>query len=132
MDYLIALISSGKGTWGEVANLIKVKKWKKVFIICNNFTYDKFTSDYDYVEKLKINDRDLKNSIKNLSEKFKEIDEMEVALNINSGTGKEHMIVIQSILKAGLSFKFVILEDKKLKILDVYENNLIYDYENLL
>jgi len=133
MNYLIAIISSGKGTWSEVSNLMNKGTWKKVFIITNDFTDEKFTVNKSNVEKVRINDRDFENSVKKLSKLFKEsIQDMEVALNITSGTGKEHMIVINSILEAGLSFKFAVIEDNKVKILDLISNEMVYDYENLL
>ncbi|MBS3159928.1 hypothetical protein J4436_04010 [Candidatus Woesearchaeota archaeon] len=43
--------------------------------------------------------------IKNLKEKIKDT---EVALNLYSGTGKEHMAILSAILKLGLSLRMII------------------------
>lgn len=34
---LIALLSSGKGTWGQVAGLMKKGEWEKVILIGDSF-----------------------------------------------------------------------------------------------
>ena len=39
----------------------------------------------------------------------------EVAVNIDSGTGKEHTALITALLKLGLAFRFVLLENDKIK-----------------
>ena len=36
MVTLVALLSSGKGTWGQVNSLIKLAKWDKIYLICKN------------------------------------------------------------------------------------------------
>lgn len=132
MKNLITIVSSGKGTWKEVATLLNKGEWEKVYLVCNDFTHDKFTVENKNVEKIKIDDKDFNKSIENLTKTFQGIEEMEVALNITSGDGTEHMMIIQAILKAGLSFKFVRAIEGRLKVMDVISNKIIQDYENLI
>ncbi len=131
MRFLVVLISSGKGTWSEPASIINKGDWENVFLVVNEFTKDKFTISKKH-DLIVIDERDFKGSIDKLKSSFSKIDDVEVALNITSGSGREHMMVIQALMKAGLSFKFVVHENKKLKVLDPFENEILMDYENLI
>lgn len=131
MVSLIALISSGKGSWGQVNSLISSGKWDKVYLLCNSFAYEKFEIDPQKAIKLKIDFDKIQFSYKKLSEFFKkEINDFEVALNLYSGTGLEHMCVISSLLKAGLGIRFVYLEDKEVKEFEILEENYNLEEEN--
>ncbi len=43
----------------------------------------------------------------------KEIDDFEIALNIVSGSGKEHMAILAAVLKLGLAIRFITFENNK-------------------
>jgi len=45
MNILVALISSGKGTWNQVSQLIKANNWNHVYLVCNDFGYSNFNVD---------------------------------------------------------------------------------------
>ena len=108
MTSLIVLISSGKGTWTGGISLINSQNWEKVYVICNSFSYDKFNLKLPNIIKLKFDERNLTKTISNLAKFFKsEIKDFEVALNITSGTGLEHMAILTSILRSGLGVRFV-------------------------
>ena len=93
MTTLIALISSGKGTWLEVKNLINSSKWDKVYLIANDFSYKNFEIDQNIALKLKFDEKNLNESFNKLSTFFKNsIKDFEVALNLSSGSGMEHML----------------------------------------
>ena len=116
MTTLIALISSGKGTWSEVLALIKAEKWEKVYLICNEFSYKNFNIDQRIALKLKYNEKNMIEDFDKLSDFFKKnIQDFEIALNLTSGTGIEHMALTSSILKAGLGIRFVYFKENELK-----------------
>jgi len=106
MKVIIALLSTGKGTWTEVINILKSEEWNKIFIITNDFGKEKFS--FPNVEFIIC---DFNNSIDeiraSITEKLKGIPETEVAVNISSGTGKEHTALISAVLKAGLGPRLV-------------------------
>lgn len=110
MTELVACLSSGKGTWGHVSHLIQKEKWDKIILITNEFGKENFNKDektelilIDFNRGLK----DLRDDIYNqLKEKIKGT---EVALNIVSGTGKEHMALLSALLKLGLGIRLVAL-----------------------
>lgn len=106
---LVACLSSGKGTWGHVGRLIQEGEWNNVFLITNEFGKENFSSQKK-VEFILIDEKksiaDIREEIfKNLKNKVSN----EVALNLVSGTGKEHMAIISSLLKLGCGLVFIAL-----------------------
>jgi hypothetical protein len=123
MTSLIVSLSTGKGTWIKVMELINLQEWDKIFIICNEFAKEKFKTSKN-AEYIIINEEnpinEISNTIKNaLNNK---IDDFEIALNIDSGSGKEHMALISSLLKLGLSLRFVSVENNKIIEITPYNN----------
>lgn len=108
MVSLIALISSGKGTWGQVLELVRLGKWDRVFLICSDFAFDKFEIDPTKAVKLRFDERRPEEEVARLAKFFRgEVSDFEVALNLTSGSGFEHMAVLSSVLRAGLGVRFV-------------------------
>ena len=105
---LVALLSSGKGTWSQVAGVINQGEWDKIILIGDNFA-KKFTSEKDF-EFIEINSSrimDLKNEVhKKLQGKIKGT---EVALTVASGTGREHMALISALLTVPVGIRFTAL-----------------------
>ena len=106
---LIALLSSGKGTWGQVAGLINRGEWDKVILLG-----DSFASSFKAEKPSEFIRLDLtKPTIevkKEIIEKLKgKIDGMEVALSIASGSGKEHMSLISALIDLPVGIKFTVL-----------------------
>jgi len=105
---LIALLSSGKGTWGQVAGLIKQGEWDSIILVGNDFA-KKFTCEKKH-EFIEIQDNNIKEMKKEILEKLKnKIKGTEVALSIASGIGKEHMAVISALLSIPVGIRFVVL-----------------------
>ncbi len=106
---LVSLLSSGKGSWGQVSGLIKRGEWDNIFLIGNDFA-KKFNTEekHEFIE-VDTGKRivDLK---KEILEKLKgKIKGTEVALSIASGTGKEHMALISALLSLPVGIRFVVL-----------------------
>ncbi len=116
MTDLIACLSTGKGTWGEVKKIIELQDWDKIFLITNEFGKEKFSSEKD-VHFILVNS--LNDSAEEMTEKIKnylgKIYNTEVALNLTSGTGKEHMAIISAIIKSGLGFRLIVVEGEEIK-----------------
>lgn len=106
---LIACLSSGKGTWGHVNRLIEDKEWENIYLITNEFGKENFHTEKK-VDLILVNSsqglRELRNEIESqLKDKLK----IEVALNIVSGTGKEHMAIVSALLKLGVGIRLIAL-----------------------
>jgi prefoldin subunit 5 len=105
---LVALLSTGKGTWAQVAGVINHGEWDKVILIGNDFA-KKFKTDQasEFIEYKTSRLTELKEE---LSKKLKgKIKGTEVALSIASGSGKEHMALISALLSLPVGIRFTAL-----------------------
>ena len=116
MTSLIALLSSGKGTWAHVEQLIEKQEWDSIFLITDDFGVQKFQPkkpvNYIIIDSNKFL-KDLTEDIRKQLEN--KIPDTEVALNIISGTGKEHMATLSAILKLGLGIRLTALTPDGIK-----------------
>ncbi len=106
---LIALLSSGKGTWAQISGLIKYGEWDKIILLGDDFA-KQFTAEKPF-EFIRI---DLNKKLKDLKEEFQQklkgkIDGTEVALSIASGDGKEHMALISALINLPVGIRFAAL-----------------------
>jgi hypothetical protein len=106
---LIALLSSGQGTWGQISGLIKRGEWEKIILIGPDYA-SKFTSEKP-IEFITINpDANVKELKEDIQNKIKDkISGMEIALSIASGSGKEHMALISALLSIPVGVRFTVL-----------------------
>lgn len=106
---LVALLSTGKGSWGQVSGLMKHGEWDNIIVLGDEFGTG-FTHDKKF-EFIKI---DLNNKIRELKDEFSKklkgkIKGTEVALSIASGDGKEHMALISALLGLPVGIRFAAL-----------------------
>ncbi len=104
---LIALLSSGKGSWGQVSGLIKHGDWDKVIVLGDDFA-KQFSVTGKQIDFIKV---DLSKRLRDLKSEFLEklkpkINDTEVALTIASGSGKEHMALISALLSVPTGIRF--------------------------
>jgi len=106
---LVALLSSGKGTWAQVAGLSARGEWDSIILVGSEFA-EKFTLDKKH-DFIKVNtSQNLKELKDELVNKLKpKIKGTEVALSIASGTGKEHMALISALLSIPVGVRFTAL-----------------------
>ena len=106
---LVALLSTGKGTWAQVSGLMKYGEWEKIILIGGDFA-KQFTHDekFDFI-KVDL-DKKLKDLRDDLSKKLKgKINGTEVALSLASGDGKEHMALISALINLPVGIRFAAL-----------------------
>jgi hypothetical protein len=106
---LIALLSSGKGTWAQISGLITYGEWDKVIVLG-----DDFAKDFKHEKPFEFIKIDLNKKIKELRDEFKEklkgkINGTEAALSIASGDGKEHMALISALINLPVGIRFAAL-----------------------
>ena len=114
MPSLVVNVSTGKGTWMEVNKLIDAFEWEKIFVITNDFGKQNFKAKKQF-ELIQINpdNSSLQQLTQQLTDALKgKISDFEAALNISSGSGKEHMAIITALIKNGCGFKLVTVNDK--------------------
>ena len=106
---LVALLSTGKGSWGQVSGLLKYGEWDNIVILGSEFA-QKFTSEKRF-EFIKVDlDKKLEDLKKEFMEKLRgKIKGTEVALSIASGEGKEHMALISALINLPVGLRFAAL-----------------------
>src|SRR3989344_1557949 len=120
MPTLIACLSTGKGTWSEVNRIIQSQEWSKVFLITNQFGKENYTPGKNTELVLVESFPDTPTTIitdqikKQLKDK---IADFEVALNFASGSGKEHMALLEAVLQLGLNFRLITLNKNNVEVL---------------
>ncbi len=105
---LVALLSSGKGTWGQVSGLIKQQEWDNIILVGDSFAR-KFSVDkkHEFVEFRQ--DSLVKMKMEIMGKMKGMIKGTEVALSIASGDGKEHMALISALLSLPVGIRFTAL-----------------------
>ena len=108
MPTLLACLSTGKGTWSEVNKIMQSQPWDKVFLITNNFGKENFTPPQnaelvviDTFQETALMVDQIKKQLKD------QIHDFEIALNFASGSGKEHMALLEAVMEMGLNFRLV-------------------------
>ncbi len=109
MTELVACLSTGKGSWAELYQLIKAAPWEKIILVTNDFGKEKFDRSAGNVEFVVISPE---KPIAELTEDIRKeiasrIKGLEVALNVVSGSGKEHMALIAALIRLGVGFRLV-------------------------
>ena len=108
MTELVALLSTGEGSWAQVAGIIKQGDWENIILLGSEFAKKfQIDRDHEFIELTKSRLVELKEEIR---EKLKgKIRGTEVALSIASGDGKEHMALISALLSIPVGVRFTAL-----------------------
>jgi hypothetical protein len=95
---LVAFAGKDRENWGQISALVSRGEWSKVVIVKNK-AVENYENPLD-AKVIAINcDKPLVELKKEMMEKLKqELGELEVALSIASGNGKEHMALISALL----------------------------------
>ena len=109
MTDLVAVLSTGKGTWGHVAQLVKDSRFETIFLITNAFGKEKFTAPANAQFVVVDPQKPLQELVSDIYGGLKDkIHDTEVAFNFISGSGKEHMAVLSALLRLGLGIRLVV------------------------
>ena len=107
MADLIAVLSTGKGTWGHVNGLINGEEWNKIYLLTNDFGKDTFKAN-EKTELIVLNFNDkVEDLAKDMEAKLKDKVSGEVGVNFISGAGKEHMALVSALMKLGVGFRLM-------------------------
>ncbi len=107
MSSLVAVLSSGKGTWTQINALIKTHNWNNIYLITNDFGKENFKSEklaqfilVDMRKNTKLLRDDI---IKELKGKL----DGDVGFNMSSGIGEEHMAALSALLNLGVGIRII-------------------------
>ncbi len=115
MTSLIACLTTGKGGWAHVSELMASTDWEKTYLITNDFGVQNFKSTKSF-EFIVINpDASLADIKEKIMAQLKgKIKDLEVAVNLASGAGKEHMALLSVVLSLGLGARIVEIENGRM------------------
>ncbi|MDD4877503.1 MAG: hypothetical protein PHO02_00520 [Candidatus Nanoarchaeia archaeon] len=115
MTDLIACLSTGKGTWLEVSKIMKAADWTHIYLIAPKFSMENFKHDKKF-EFVEINpDGEIEDMKKTIVEKLTNKLDIDTAISIVSGTGREHMAVISAALTLGAGIRLVSLKNNNME-----------------
>ncbi len=113
MAQLVALLSKGEGTWGQVSGLIKRGEWEKIIVVgsafARNFLVEGVQFDFVEVDLGKPLVALKKELLEKLKPKLDSDFSSEVSLSIASGDGKEHMALLSALLSIPVGVRFTAL-----------------------
>ena len=118
MGILVACLTTGKGTWNTVTEIINSTEWKKIYLITNEFGKE----NYKHKKEINFVIINLQDNVEIMRDKIiaglkdiqKEIGFSDVAINFSSGIGKEHSAMLAAILKLGCGIRIVDIKNKEL------------------
>ncbi len=115
MTSLVVCIGEGKGTWGHAIKVIEDQEWENIFVITQEYFKDKFKVNKHFSFIIINMDKNLEELIEIIKTELNSKIFGDVALNIISGTGKEHMATIAALLKIGAGIRLIALTKEGLK-----------------
>lgn len=118
MPTLIACLSTGKGTWSEVTKIINSQLWSRVFLVTNAFGRENFKPGAN-TELILLNElAEASMMVEQIKTQLQgKITDFEVGLNLVSGSGKEHLVVLEAVLELGLNFRLITLNNGQVETL---------------
>ena len=116
MTDLIACLSSNEKSWRHIERLVKEQDWNGIFLITDDFGKKNFKSP----KEIKFVVVDFKKPVFELIQDIKKglngkITDLEVALNLVSGSGKEHMAILSALLKLGVGVRLMAVTKEGVK-----------------
>ncbi|MBT7706119.1 hypothetical protein HN747_01590 [archaeon] len=114
MATLVALLSTGKGSWGQVSGLVKRGEWERIILLgpsfAKEFNLPGETFDFIEFDANKSLTQLKKEILSKIKPKLDSLDfGAEVSLSIASGNGKEHMALISALLSVPVGVRFTAL-----------------------
>jgi hypothetical protein len=106
MNVFLGVLSTGKGTWGQVAHIIDNKDYDKVYLVSNEWAQDKFNCTKT-INWIIIDPRKGFSEIMDDLEKQWPTDIQEIDLNIHSGSGKEHSAILALLNQKKVKYSII-------------------------
>ncbi len=116
MTDLVACYTSGEKSLAHVERLVNEQEWENIFLI----TDSPKNNDAMPGKDIKFIHVDTKKPVSELIEDIRKglhgkINDFEIAVNIVSGTGKEHMAILSALLKLGMGIRLLAVTKEGVK-----------------
>jgi hypothetical protein len=107
---LIVCIGGEEKSWSHAKKLIEKGEWGQIVIIADEKSSKRFSSSKKAVHVVLDLEKPAAELISFLSNELKsKIRSFEVGLNLVAGSGKEHMVILASLLKIGVGIRLIAL-----------------------
>jgi len=116
MTELVACFSSGEKSQSHVSKLVEAMDWSKIYIITNEKEKTQFKSTKNFEFVIVNFQKPVNELIEDLIIKLRgKFSGLEVALNLVSGNGKEHMAILSALLRLGVGIRLMALTKEGVK-----------------
>lgn len=115
MTDLVACLGAGKGTWSHVKGLIKGMEFDKIFLITNAFGKENFTPEKGAEMIVIDSNKEMADLVEDIRKALNGKLSGDVAVNLISGIGKEHMAILSALLKLGAGIRLMALTKDGIK-----------------
>jgi cobalamin biosynthesis Co2+ chelatase CbiK len=107
MKIFLGVLSTGKGTWGQVAHIIDNTDYDKVYLISNEWAQDKFECTKK-INWIIIDPRKgFTEIMEDLKKQWPKDLNNKIDLNIHSGSGKEHCAILSMLLQNNIKYNII-------------------------
>lgn len=110
MTSLVACLGNEAGTAKHLEGIINKQEWGNIIVVCEKESKGLIKTNKKIEYIMIDSNKFLQDIVKELKEKLEsKIKEVEVAINLVSGSGKLHMATLSALLKIGLGIRLVAL-----------------------
>jgi hypothetical protein len=124
MSTLITILGTGKGTWHEVHALLALRAFDSALVFIDDWAAKSYQNEYGATLNPVPEQATSEQLIELFSERIKQHQtatgnaaEFDVALNLASGSGKQHAALLAAVLRLGYGVRLVSVENNELKVL---------------
>jgi hypothetical protein len=119
MGTLVTILGTGKGTWVEVHSLLQLNAFDNVILFIDEWAAKEYKNEFKttVVPMPETGLDQLVDFMKQHIKKEQHAAEFDIAINIASGTGKQHAALLSALLQLGYGIRLVGFEQGQLKVL---------------
>ncbi len=115
---LVAFLGTDKENWGQITALVNRGEWDKIILVKNK-NAEEFAPSKKCEIVLVNSEKPLLEMKQEIMEKLKgRIGDLEVAISIASGNGKEHMALISALLSIPAGIRLVVFTREGLEFIN--------------
>ena len=117
MSYLVACLEPQKDGWSNIISLVSSRVFDNIYLLTDTDRDKSFIANIPESVKVSIIIVNLNQPVEDLTEEIikmlrnafgrDKMMDLDIAINISSGNGKEHAALISAIMKLGYGLRFV-------------------------
>lgn len=122
MSVLVSILGTGKGSWNEVHSLLQPKLFDSVLLFVDEWAVQNYRNEYGAAIIAIPVDVNADQLVEHMRIAIKQHmtaqpGELDIAINIASGVGKQHACLLAAVMQLGYGLRLVTFEQGELKVL---------------